>query len=310
MRRRQGWRQRWRAPRRLTITPSGRTYLLISFGVGIGALNTGNNLLYLVLGMMLAVVIVSGILSERVVGGIALRRVLPTGCFAGSPFAVRYEMTSRQHGFALRVAELSGMECGGAIAEIPANTTTTLRAKALLYRRGPLKLTGVRISTQFPFGLFEKIREIALPDIVLVWPRRVPPKELPRREGVAHSGDVRAGHGRDGNGDLASISELQPDEDARRIHWKKSAQGLSLLKAERERDNRIQVTLRIAQQQPGPALESSCEDIAAAARQLIATGHDVGLVCGKIHIRPLPNPMQEIHLLNAIASIGFDEPPT
>ena len=43
----------------------GRTYLVVTFGVGLGALNTGNNLLYLVLGLLLAMVVASGVLSER-----------------------------------------------------------------------------------------------------------------------------------------------------------------------------------------------------------------------------------------------------
>ena len=38
------------APR---VTRAGRTYLVLCFGVGLGALNTGNNLLYLVLGLQL-----------------------------------------------------------------------------------------------------------------------------------------------------------------------------------------------------------------------------------------------------------------
>ena len=40
--------QTWSGPRRrLKITRIGRTYLFITLGVGLAALNTGNNLLYL-----------------------------------------------------------------------------------------------------------------------------------------------------------------------------------------------------------------------------------------------------------------------
>ena len=42
----------------------GRTFLVVTVGVGLGALNTGNNLLYLVLGMMLSLIVVSGVLSS------------------------------------------------------------------------------------------------------------------------------------------------------------------------------------------------------------------------------------------------------
>ena len=36
----------------------------MTFLVGFGAINTGNNLLYLLLGMMLGLIIVSGVMSE------------------------------------------------------------------------------------------------------------------------------------------------------------------------------------------------------------------------------------------------------
>src|SRR5690606_41777220 len=61
-------------PRRLKVTGTGRTYLMVTLGVGIGALNTGNNLLYLLLGLLLGVIVLSGLLSERVLRGLHVER--------------------------------------------------------------------------------------------------------------------------------------------------------------------------------------------------------------------------------------------
>ena len=49
------FRRFWRPPRTLKTTRVGRTYLVLTLGVGFGALNTGNNLLYLLLGLMLSI---------------------------------------------------------------------------------------------------------------------------------------------------------------------------------------------------------------------------------------------------------------
>ena len=80
------WRERWkrwlRPPRTLKITRIGRTYIVITVGVGLGALNTGNNLLYLVLGFLLSIIVLSGVLSERVICDLRVRRVLPEVAFA------------------------------------------------------------------------------------------------------------------------------------------------------------------------------------------------------------------------------------
>jgi hypothetical protein len=58
---RQRLRRWFTPPRTLQITGAGRVYLLIALGVGLGALNTGNNLLYLLLGLMLSLIVLSGV---------------------------------------------------------------------------------------------------------------------------------------------------------------------------------------------------------------------------------------------------------
>ena len=57
-------RRRLRPPRKLKITREGKYFIGITFGVGFAAINTGNNLLYLLLGMLLSLIVVSGVLSE------------------------------------------------------------------------------------------------------------------------------------------------------------------------------------------------------------------------------------------------------
>ncbi len=49
----------WRPPRRLQFTREGKYFVGITIGVGFAAINTGNNLLYLLLGMMLSLIIVA-----------------------------------------------------------------------------------------------------------------------------------------------------------------------------------------------------------------------------------------------------------
>src|SRR5215472_11708092 len=104
---RRAWRRFWTPPRRLRTTPAGRTYLVLTIGVGLGALNTGNNMLYLVLGLQLSIVVVSGILSERCVRRVQVRRVLPASPRARSPFHLAWGLRlSRGQSFALSVAEV------------------------------------------------------------------------------------------------------------------------------------------------------------------------------------------------------------
>ncbi len=66
------------------ITREGLIYLVFTLIIGVAALNTGNNLLFIIVSVMLAAVIVSGTASAGVLRGIELDISLPSHAFAGT----------------------------------------------------------------------------------------------------------------------------------------------------------------------------------------------------------------------------------
>ncbi len=64
------------------VTRAGIIYALVTLVIGIAALNTGNNLLYIVVAAMLAAILVSGIFSAVVLRGLELDVRLPAHVFA------------------------------------------------------------------------------------------------------------------------------------------------------------------------------------------------------------------------------------
>ena len=65
------------------VTKAGVVYVLVTLVIGIAALNTGNNLLYIVVAAMLAAILVSGVVSALVLRGLELEVRLPEHVFAG-----------------------------------------------------------------------------------------------------------------------------------------------------------------------------------------------------------------------------------
>jgi uncharacterized protein (DUF58 family) len=65
------------------VTKAGVIYVLVTLVIGIAALNTGNNLLYIVVAAMLAAILVSGLVSALVLRGLQLDVRLPEHVFAG-----------------------------------------------------------------------------------------------------------------------------------------------------------------------------------------------------------------------------------
>lgn len=71
------------------VTKAGVVYVLVTLVIGIAALNTGNNLLYIVVAAMLAAILVSGVVSALVLRGLQLDVRLPEHVFAGRPVVGR-----------------------------------------------------------------------------------------------------------------------------------------------------------------------------------------------------------------------------
>jgi uncharacterized protein (DUF58 family) len=67
------------------VTKFGLIYVTVVLLIGVAALNTGNNLLYIVVAAMLAAIIVSGIASAVVLRDLELDVRLPEHVFAGEP---------------------------------------------------------------------------------------------------------------------------------------------------------------------------------------------------------------------------------
>ncbi len=71
------------------VTRAGMIYILISVVIGIAAINTGNNLLYVVVAALLSAILVSGIASALVLRSLTLDVHLPEHVFAGRPMLAR-----------------------------------------------------------------------------------------------------------------------------------------------------------------------------------------------------------------------------
>lgn len=77
--------ERFRFSVRYELTREGIAYILFVLVVGIAALNTGNNLLFIVAAAMMAAVLVSGIASSLILFKLSLDVTLPEHVFAGKP---------------------------------------------------------------------------------------------------------------------------------------------------------------------------------------------------------------------------------
>ena len=71
------------------VTRAGLIYIMLTVALGIAALQSGNNLLYVVVAALLSAILVSGIASAVVLDGLELDIHVPEHVFAGKPMLAR-----------------------------------------------------------------------------------------------------------------------------------------------------------------------------------------------------------------------------
>lgn len=250
-------RERFRAPRRLRFTREGKFFVGITLGVGFAAINTGNNLLYLLLGLLLALIIVSGIMSEASLRHLTVTRRLPARAQVGRPHIVEIEVFNHKNklpSYAIEVEDLrEGMPADKRCFFLKISPHS---AQVAAYRRTPSKRgcdthTGFRIATRFPFGLFEKSREIAAVGELIIYPH-VEVVQLPTgASGPEHGGDGSYGIG--SGQDISGLRPMREGEDPRDIHWRKTAALGQPVLRERFRESRPHVVLHLDNKRDGSA---------------------------------------------------------
>ena len=120
---------RLRAWRRISFTPGGVAFTIGTFAVGFAAMNTGNNLLYLLLGAMLGFIAVSGWLSEQAIRGLVIHRRSPHAVTVGQDLHLIYHVTNRKTRLPSLAVEISeeGLPEGAVLAHVPGSGTEVAR---------------------------------------------------------------------------------------------------------------------------------------------------------------------------------------
>jgi uncharacterized protein (DUF58 family) len=304
-----------RPPRRFPPTREGWWFLGATLLVGLAAINGGINLLFLVFGMMLSLIIASGVLSEVCLRHLAVTRRMPGAIHAGTPFlmgiAVRNDKR-RIPTFSLEVEDLlegQPVERRCYYLKLPAGRLQETAYKHALARRGRHRFTGFRISTRFPFGFIRKSRDVDAPAEVLVYPALVPVPDTIIRGGVAEAArqqlTILAR-----SGDFHGLREYRSGDDPRDIHWRTSARrGRPFVREMEEETGRIvtvvlETTLTVAGPEGARAFEDAVSMAASLVVALLKKGLAVGLRAGEVSHPPAAGPGLAAAMLATLALVS------
>ncbi|HYP29345.1 MAG TPA: DUF58 domain-containing protein [Blastocatellia bacterium] len=260
---------------RTTVTVEGLLFIVFLVVIAFAAWNTGNNLLYMVLSVMLAFLVAANLIARLSLVDVSVQLRFPDHMFAGEPANLTITLMNHKRvtpSYSMMVEGLTDADEGdeddedgeapartgrrgnassapvrnglGKLAYFvlaPARSSVRQRVEYTFERRGCYPVTGFRLSTKFPAGFFKKRRRIDATGEILVYPKPRPLDDfyhaLPMLSGQVQS------HAKGSGDDLYSIRAYQSSDHMRHIDWKATAKSRQMMVREHMREDEWRLTI-------------------------------------------------------------------
>ena len=264
------------------MTVRGAVFSVLALLLAISAINSGNNLLILILSSLIAALLVSVLASN-----VGLRRLhvslqLPTRIYAGQKavFLLRLRNLKRLlPSFAVRLRSRHRM--GGTRTEtelfeeahfpyLKPLGSLELQVETAFQERGLYAMEGFEVLTGFPFGFLIRRRHLEARGTIVVYPRLLEIEDLLRRHPglTGTTSPHRPGRG----GEVHTIREYRSGDRRHAVHWKATARtGRLMVKeflAEEEPPHGLVLCREIRGHSELPAFESAVSAVATISHFL------------------------------------------
>jgi len=292
-----GWKRFW-SWRRISFSRGGLFFCAGAFAVGFAAINTGNNLLYLLLGAMLGFIVISSWLSEQVIGGVRVTR--PTPALEQDPGNVQHTSSGLLH----LTVDIPGQAF---IPFLKAGQHADARSENRFVRRGVFPLEAITVSTSFPFGLFRKSLSLRSGGELVIWPRTDRRVRTPAPGGGRNpsSGSVALGSAGP-RGEYRGLREFRPGDDPKDIHWRTTARlGAPVVREYEQNDAETLWVCLDARGEPGEGAEAAVETAASLVARAFQEGKRFGYAGPAVMVEAGQGPGQLERILDALARVDF-----
>ena len=313
--------------------------MALTLCVGFAAANRPNNLVVWIFGAMLALILVSGVISSSMMIRMRVTRLDSRRAVVGQPLELRYLLTNTSRirsAFALRIDEMAptARVRGGLVSRVASGWSIRVApgekqiSDLVLWprKRGVMELDRVRLLSFFPFGLVGRSLDFSLPVRILVHPEVLPVRQSLLREAVlGEMGGIRLAR-RPGPGeDFYAVREFRPGDSIRQIAWKRLGTGDDLLVVQRSSSAppRVRVLLDLSVAPEDLRFDDSlgvdAEELEERAIMMAASvlaaadqeGHEHGLTILGFNDQPIPMRRGYWHRersLSTLAEIDLSRP--
>lgn len=302
------------------LRTTGWAFLIITGALLVSALNTGTNLLYLVLGGLVSLVLLSLVLSRFSLAKLVVSRDAPDAVHRGETFIAQIRVENRkrfQPSVSLRIE--SSLDPGvskGYMMQVPARRAAILNIRETFRKRGIHRLPAVDLVSGYPFGLLERRRRYGTGAEVIVYPRVRPVRTsiVERIPGAQFTPRTPTDEG----DEFYDIREYIVGDDLRRIAWRVSARVGAWMVRENAQQNTRSIIIALDGRLPKElepldriedrrayegAYEEAVDLAASLGVSLLRREYEVALIAPDANIRPGKGTAQEKRLLKALACV-------
>lgn len=270
--------------------------------MGFSAVNTGNNLLFLMVSALLGFMTVSGILGWLNIRGLDIMVSFPDEIYDGQPTFVSVQLINRKkmlHSFFLRVV-LGGKELTWYLLERNGSESNSL---SLVFNgRGRKELGTAMVRSPFPINFFVRSVTLEIQEHFIVFPAPWPCAVLAAPTGSRARGWTSTRF-KGYEGEVEKIVEYTGSEPLKMIHWRLSARhhNLKVKEMTAVADEPLLINVNLL---PGKTFEENLSCAVYLVNRNFRAGRPVGLVIGETSIKPDNTRLHKLKLLTELALHG------
>ncbi len=288
----------------LRITKAGAIYVGMTLLLGFAAVNTGNNLLFLIVAALLAFMAVSGLSGWQNIKGLSAVVEFPDEIYAGGELFATLHLENRKRYLPSFLLDVT-LPGGGSASffMLPRGGSESELISLTFPLRGVQEPAWARLASPFPVNFFVRWSAIPVSGRCIVFPTPLPGED--DQQGGSPRWWGGENHQRKGGeGELRRISDYTGGEPLKMIHWRLSARSQELKVKELAGTVREPVVIDL-NTLPGDPEERLSRGAWLVNKLIRDEGIPVGLRLGD---KLLPPGDSRGHRLRLLAALGAYDP--
>ena len=272
--------------------------------IGFSAVNTGNNLVYIITSALLSYMLVSGIFGRRNIYQSDVRMDFPNEVFARTESLARVTAVNRRKWVPSFLITMSVEESKAFFPFVEAGSEESRTMPVRFENRGWHRIERITVSSTFPFNFFTRFRQVKKEFSLVVYPK-------PVRSGLAQVlGSQARSRGEEPmnkqgyDSDILSIRDYVSGDPPKYISWKSTAKTGTLKTKELSAISRREVLIDFDRLDKGGDVERALSRVTYLVLSLMRSGVPVGLIIEGDELAPALSPAHKKTLLTRLALHG------